>query len=151
MHASFLAEPIPSNYSKFSSSSAVLKSAYRTVFWHSRVTESTNRRRIGTGTVALEFPMEKSVFVQARYLPPEKRHAAEVLLGGGLSEDELVLIRSSNGRILKLGLTGDALSEAYRQLFEWSAEMSKRVESVPASELDSAIDEALDFARPRRG
>ena len=95
--------------------------------------------------------MEKSVFVQARDLPPEKRHAAEVLLGGVLSKDELVLIRSSKGRILKLGLTGDALSEAYRQLFEWSAEMSKRVESVSASELDSAIDEALDFARSRRG
>ena len=60
-----------------------------------RVTESANRRRIGTGTIELEFLMEKSVFVQARDLSPEKRHAAEVLLGGTLSEDELVLIRSS--------------------------------------------------------
>ena len=95
--------------------------------------------------------MEKSVFVQARDLPPDKRQAAKVLLGGVLGDDRFVLIRSSRGRILKLGLTGDALSEAYRQLFDWSAEMSKRVEGVPASELDSAIDEALDSAQPRRG
>ena len=65
------------------------------MFWHSRVAESTNRLRIGTGAIELELPMEKSVFVQARDLPPEKRHAAEVLLGGLLSEDELVLIKSS--------------------------------------------------------
>lgn len=95
--------------------------------------------------------MEKSVFAQARDLSPEKRHAAEVLLGGALGEDELVLIRSSKGRILKPGLTGDALGDAYHQLFDWSAEMSKRVEGVPASALDSAIDEALDFSRPPRG
>jgi hypothetical protein len=95
--------------------------------------------------------MEKSVFVQARDLPPEKRHAAEVLLGETLSEDELVLIRSSKGRILKPGLTGNSLAEAYRQLSDWSREVSQRVEGVPAGELDSAIDDALDFARPRRG
>ena len=95
--------------------------------------------------------MEKSVFVQARDLPPEKRHAAEVLLGGELSEDELILIRSSKGRILKPGVTGDALAEAYRRLNLWSAEISQRVENVPASEVDAAIDEALDFARPQRG
>jgi hypothetical protein len=82
--------------------------------------------------------MEKSVFLQARDLPPEKWHAAEVLLGGQLSEDELVLI-------------GDALAEAYRQLFDWSAEMSKRVEGVPASEFDTAVEQALEFARPGRG
>ena len=89
--------------------------------------------------------MEKTVFVQARDLPPEKRHAAEILLGGALGEDELVLVRSSKGRILKPGLNGDALSEAYRQLFEWSAEMAKRTEGIPESEIDAAIDEAVDF------
>ena len=113
--------------------------------------ESVKRRRIGTGTIGLEFLMEKSVFVQARDLPPEKRHAAEVLLGGALGEDELVLIRSSKGRILKPGLTGDALTEAYRQFFDWSAEMAKRVEHVPECEIDAAIDEAVDFVRHHRG
>lgn len=64
----------------------------------------------------LDFSMEKSVFVQARDLPPEKRHAAEVLLGEALDEDELVLIRSSKGRILKQGVSGEHLGQAYRQL-----------------------------------
>lgn len=95
--------------------------------------------------------MEKSVFCQARDLPPEKRHAAEVLLGGALGEDELVLVRSSRGRIVKPGLTGDALADAYRQLFEWSADMAKRVEDIPESEIDAAIDEAVDFVRHDRG
>ncbi len=95
--------------------------------------------------------MEKSVFVQARALPPEKRHAAEVLLGEALDEDELVLIRSSKGRILKPGVSGEPLGQAYRQLADWSTEMSKRVENVPASELDSVIDEALDYGRQRHG
>ena len=87
----------------------------------------------------------------ARDLPPEKRHPAEDLPGGALSEDELVLIRCSKGRILEPGLTGDALAEAYRQLFDWSAEMAKRVEHVPECEIDAAIDEAVDFVRHRRG
>jgi hypothetical protein len=38
--------------------------------------------------------MEKSVFCQARDLPPEKRHAAEVLHDGALGEDDLLLVRS---------------------------------------------------------
>ena len=67
-----------------------------------------------------------------------------------LSEDELMLIRSSEGRILKPGLTGDGLAEAYRELADWSAEMAQRVEKAPASEVDSASDEALEFVRPRR-
>ncbi len=91
--------------------------------------------------------MGKSVFVQARDLPPEKRHAAEILLGGALGEDELLFVRSSKGRILKPGLTGEPLDEAYRQMFEWSAEMAKRVEGISASEIDAAIDEAVDFVR----
>ncbi len=95
--------------------------------------------------------MEKSVFCQARDLPPEKRHAAEVLLGGALGEDELVLVRSSKGRILKPGLSGDALAEAYRELFEWSAKTAKRVEGVPEGEIDAAVDEAVDFVRHNRG
>ena len=94
--------------------------------------------------------MEKSVFCQARDLPPEKRHAAEVLLGGALGEDELLLVRSSQGRILKPGLTGDALSGAYRELFDWSAKMAKRVDGIPESEIDEAIGEAVDCVRHNR-
>jgi hypothetical protein len=94
--------------------------------------------------------MEKSVFVQARDLPPEKRHAAEVLLGGALGEDELLLVRASKGHILKPGAKGEARDQAFKRLMEWSAEMAMRVEG-PESEIDAAIDEAVDFVRHNRG
>ena len=95
--------------------------------------------------------MEKSVFWQARDLPPEKRHAAEILLGGALGEDELVLVRSSKGRLLKAGLTGDALEDAYRQLFDRSAKTAKKADGIPETGIDAAIDEGVDFVRHSRG
>ena len=95
--------------------------------------------------------MEKSVFAQVRDLPPEKRHAAEVLLGGALGEDELILVRSSKGRILKPGLSGDALTEAYQRFFERADATAQRAEGVPDSEIDAAIDEAVEFVRHNRG
>ncbi len=95
--------------------------------------------------------MEKSVFVQARDLPPEKRHAAEILLGAALCEDELLLVRSSKGHILKSGAQGEARDQAFKRLTERSAEMAKRVEGVPETDIDSAIDEAVDFVRHNRG
>ena len=95
--------------------------------------------------------MEKSVFVQARDLPPEKRLAAEVLLGEALGEDELLLVRASKGSILKPAAEGEARDRAFTRLMEWSDEMAKRVEGVPESEIDAAIDEAVDFVRHNRG
>ena len=115
------------------------------------MTESANRHRIGTATIEVEFIMEKSVFVQARDLPPEKRHAAEVLLGGELNEDELVLIRSSKGRILKPGLTGDALTEAYQRFFDRADATAGKAQGVSESEIDAAIDEAVEYVRHNRG
>ena len=110
------------------------------------------RRRTGVGTIESESEsMDNSVFCQARDLPPEKRHAAEVLLGGALGEDELVLVRSSKGRILKAGQTSDALEGAYRQLFDWSTRTAKKVGGIPDEEIDAAIDEAVDFVRHNRG
>ncbi len=94
--------------------------------------------------------MAKGLFVQARDLPPEKRHAAEVLLGGVLGEDELVLVRSSRGRILKAGFTGEALDDAYRRLFDWSSRTAKKVDGIPDEAIDAAIDEAVEFVRHNR-
>ncbi len=95
--------------------------------------------------------MEKSIFCQARDLTPDKRHAAEILLGGTLGDDELVLVRSSKGRILKPGKTGEALEDAYHQLFNWSAKTAKKVDGIPEQDIDAAIDEAVDFVRHHRG
>ena len=94
--------------------------------------------------------MEKSVFCQARDLSPEKRHAAEILLGK-LGEDELVLVRSSKGQILKAGLTGEALTEAYQHFFERADATAQKANGASQSEIDAVIDEACDFVRHNRG
>ena len=94
--------------------------------------------------------MEKSVFLQARDLPPEKRHAAKLLLGGPLGEDELLLVRSSRGHILKPGANSEARDQAFKRLTDWSAEMAKRVEGIPEAEIDAAIKAAVVFVRHNR-
>ena len=52
-----------------------------------------------------------------------------------MGEDELVLVRSSKGRILRQGATGEAREEAFQRLFEWSAATARKVEGVPESAL----------------
>ena len=89
--------------------------------------------------------MEKSVLYQARELSPEKRRAAEELLGVALDEDEVVLVRTSKDRILKPALTGQARDDAFAGLARFQQEMQRRVEGVPEAELDAAIDEAVDL------
>ena len=88
------------------------------------------------------FPLHMS-----RTLPPEKRHAAEILLGGALGEDELLLVRSSKGRILKPGLTGEALDEAYqKRSFPWKRQSN----GISAnSTLDSPFCHAPNRGRVR--
>lgn len=74
----------------------------------------------------------------------------KILLGRELSEDELLLIRSSKGRLLKPGLTGDALMEAYQRFFERADATARKAEGVPDSEIDAAIDEAVEYVRHNR-
>lgn len=74
--------------------------------------------------------MEKSVFCQVR---------------------DLALVRSSKGRVLKAGQTGEALDDAYRQLFDWSARAATMVDGIPEEEIDAAIHEAVEFVRHNRG
>lgn len=69
------------------------------------MTDSAHQRKISAGRVELGFPIGKSVFIPARDLPPEKRHAAEILLGGALAEDEFLLLEASKGSILKPAFT----------------------------------------------
>ncbi len=91
--------------------------------------------------------MEKSVLYQARELSPEKRRAAEELLGVALDEDEVVLVRTSKDRILKPALTGQARANAFSELAHFQREMQRRVQGVPEAELDAAFEEALNFVR----
>lgn len=94
--------------------------------------------------------MEKSVFVQARDLPPEKRKAAELLLGAELGEDELLLVRSSTGRILKPGLNGQALEDAYQQFHNRVDATAQKAQGVAENEIDEIINEAVEAVRQNR-
>jgi hypothetical protein len=94
--------------------------------------------------------MEKSVFCQVRDLSPEKRRAAETLLERSLGEDEFFLIKTSRGRILKHAATGEAYDEAFRQFLALGDELARRAEGMPDSEIDAAIDEAVDYVRHER-
>ncbi len=91
--------------------------------------------------------MDKSVFVQARDLSPEKRKAAELLLGTTLGEDELLSVRSSAGRILKPGLSGEALEAAYRQFYARVDDTARKAERLAESEIDDIVNEAIEAVR----
>jgi hypothetical protein len=95
--------------------------------------------------------MEKSVFAQARDLPPEKRLAAELLLGQPIGEDELISVRASKGRLLKPGLTGQALEDAYQQFFQRVDTTAQKAQGVPEREIEEAISEAIEAVRQNRG
>lgn len=94
--------------------------------------------------------MQKSVLYRAQELSPEKRRAAEELLGGQIDGDELLLVRSSKAQIVQRGLTDEALDKAYEELHQWTSEMAKRVQGVPETEIEAAIDEAVDHVRHNR-
>jgi len=95
--------------------------------------------------------MEKDTLFQARDLPPDKRKAVEVLLGQRLDGDEIVMVRTAKGQLLKEGLSGEARDVAVEQLFELLDQTAKRTEGLPDEEIDAAIHEATDYVRHDRG
>ena len=104
-------------------------------------------RRIWIGTIESERVHGKERSISGQRAFPEKRRAAEELLGVALGEDEVVLIRTSKDRILKPALTGQARNDAFAGLAHFQQEMQRRVEGVPEAELEAAIDEAVEFVR----
>ena len=91
--------------------------------------------------------MEKSVFVAVNELPLEKRQAAEMLLGEKLDDDELLLVRSSKGRIISRAAEGAEREAAWDRMEAWMQELDRRVSHVPESEVSAIIEEALLHAR----
>lgn len=95
--------------------------------------------------------MQSSVIYKASELSPEERRAAEILLGHGLEEDEMVSVRASKGRFIKEGVTGQARDATFQKLFERIDITAKRAEGVSEEEVNAAIDEAVDYARHNHG
>jgi len=95
--------------------------------------------------------MQSSVIYRASDLSPEERRAAEILLGHGLEENELVSVRASKGQLIKEAVTGQAREEAFLKLFERIDTTAKRSEGVSEEEVNEAIDEAVDYVRHNPG
>ena len=62
--------------------------------------------------------MQSSVIYKASERSPEERRAAEILLGHGLEEDELVSVRASKGQLIKEAVTGLTREDTFQRLFE---------------------------------
>ena len=92
--------------------------------------------------------MQSSVIYKASVLSPEARRAAELLLG--LDGDEMVSVRASNGRLIQEALTGRPREVAFQKFIARVDKTARRAEGVPESEIDAAIDEAVDYVRHNR-
>ena len=81
-------------------------------------------------------------------LSPEQRHAAEILLGHAVSEDEAVSIKESPGlsTVIPSRLSPEARIEALKALNERLA--SPNGSEVDAEEEEAAVNEALSSTRP---
>ena len=94
--------------------------------------------------------MQRSVTYQARDLPPDKRRAAEVLLGEPLRGDELITVRASQVELLTQGLNADARERVFGALFESIDRAAQRVGDEREESIDAAIDEAVEYVRHHR-
>ena len=86
--------------------------------------------------------MENGQLHKVTELAPDTRHAVELMIGRPLREDELVSIG-----VFKPAPTGQAREEANRRLFERINKTAQRAPGVPDSEIEAAIDEAVDHVR----
>lgn len=84
------------------------------------------------------------MFHRVRDLSPEQRHAAEILLGRPVSEDETVSIKSLDPSvIIPSGLSPDERVKALRSLNERLAGSE-----ISAEEEGAIVDEAMRSVRP---
>jgi hypothetical protein len=79
-------------------------------------------------------------------LSPEQRHAAEILLGHAVSEDETVSIKSLGlSTLIPSKLSPEARIEALRALNE---RLASAASGIDAAEEEAAVNEAIRSSRP---
>ena len=84
---------------------------------------------------------------QVKDLSPEQRHAAEILLGHAVSEDEAVSIKSLGlSTLIPSKLSPEARIQALKALNERFADTGRS--EVGADEEESAVTEAMRSSRP---
>lgn len=75
-------------------------------------------------------------------LSPDARHAMESMLGRALRDDEAISVN-----VYKPAPTSAARDEASRRLRARIDETARKAQGIQESEIDSAIDEAVDHIR----
>ena len=91
-----------------------------------------------------------STLHQVKDLSPEQKHAAEILLGHAVSEEESASIKSIHAsKIIASKLTADERIEALRSLNARFADTPRP--SVNAEEEEAAVNEAMCSSGPIPG
>jgi hypothetical protein len=78
-------------------------------------------------------------------IPAAQRQAIEAVLGRALRDDESLIIRPSH--VLQDSPTGVTRARSARQYQDHLDQLAGRVGDVPESEIDAAIDEAVERVR----
>ena len=91
--------------------------------------------------------MQNATLNLVRELTAPVKAAIESLLGRPLQDDEQVSVRAFRCHEAP---RGEARLEAARRLEEHLDRMAGKVKDVSRREMEAALDEALDFARPKR-
>ena len=78
-------------------------------------------------------------------IPADQRQAIEALLGRALRDDESLIIRPSH--VLQESPTGENRARSFRQYQDHLDQLAGRVGDVLESEIDAAIDEAVERVR----
>jgi hypothetical protein len=86
--------------------------------------------------------MQNGALRKVAELSADARHAMESILGRPLRDDEAVAVN-----VYKPAATGAARDEASRRLRERIDKTAQRAHGVPETEVDAAIDEAVDHVR----
>lgn len=91
--------------------------------------------------------MQNAAINMARDLPETVKAAIETLLGRSLKDDEQVSVRTFQ---LHAAPRGEARRRAARRLQKHLTRMGAKARHARRSEMDAAIDEALNHVRPKR-
>ena len=88
--------------------------------------------------------MSNTALRKARDLPPDVRHALEILLDRPLQEEETISIQAYPTHEAP---TGERREEAWKRLMERIDRTAENAKGIPEAELDALIDEATGYVR----
>lgn len=91
--------------------------------------------------------MVRTFFLDSRELSPEKRRAAELLVGQAVADDESLIVNITKSNVVQPAPQGAARTEALRRLLDRIDRTAQRAAHVPDAEIEAAIDEAVAYVR----